>query len=172
MSLFQTIVLLLFNDVPDGKTLTYEHIRDATGLNDNELVRTLQSLACGRIRVLTKDPRGKDVNPGDQFSVNVKFTDKAFRLRINQIQLKETPEENKDTHEQVIRDRQYEIQACIIRILKSRKSIRHVELIQQTIEQTKSRGTLDLGDIKKNIEKLIEKEYMERSNADTYVYVA
>ncbi|KAK9334151.1 Cullin family-domain-containing protein [Lipomyces starkeyi] len=172
MSLFQTVVLLLFNDVSDGKSLTYEEVKAATSLDDRELVRTLQSLACGKIRVLSKDPKGKDVNPGDRFRVNLKFEEKAYRLRINQIQLKETPEENKDTHDQVKRDRQYEIQACVIRIMKSRKTIRHVELIQQTIEQTKNRGTLDLGDIKKNIEKLIEKEYMERQGGDTYVYLA
>ncbi|KAK9471904.1 Cullin family-domain-containing protein [Dipodascopsis tothii] len=172
VSVFQTAVLLLFNDVADGKALYYADIKAATGLPDRELARTLQSLACGKVRVLSKDPRGRDVAPTDRFAVNLKFQDKAFRLHINQIQLKETPEENKDTHEQVMRDRQYEIQACIIRILKSRKSIKHVELIQQTIEQTKNRGTLDLGDIKKNIEKLIEKEYMERTAPDTYVYVA
>ncbi|KAK9451569.1 Cullin family-domain-containing protein [Limtongia smithiae] len=172
MSLFQTIVLLQFNDVPDGDTLTYESIRTATGLDDRELTRTLQSLACGKIRVLHKSPRGKDVNPGDKFKVNLKFEERAFRLRINQIQLKETPEENKDTHDQVMRDRQYEIQACVIRILKTKKTIKHVELIQQVIDQTKSRGTLDLADIKKNIEKLIEKDYMERQGSDTYIYVA
>ncbi|KAK9465333.1 Cullin family-domain-containing protein [Lipomyces arxii] len=172
MSLFQTTVLLLFNDIPDAATLSYEAIKAATSLDDRELGRTLQSLACGKIRVLTKEPKGKDVNPGDKFKVNLKFEDRAVRLRINQIQLKETPEENKDTHDQVQRDRQYEIQACIIRIMKSRKTIRHVELIQQTIDQTKSRGTLDLADIKKNIEKLIEKEYIERDGADKYVYLS
>ncbi|KAK9238854.1 Cullin family-domain-containing protein [Lipomyces kononenkoae] len=172
MSLFQTVVLLLFNDVPDGRSLSYEEIKAATSLDDRELARTLQSLACGRIRILVKEPKGKDVNPGDLFRVDLKFEEKAYRLRINQIQLKETPEENKDTHDQVKRDRQYEIQACVIRIMKSRKTIRHVELIQQTIEQTKNRGTLDLGDIKKNIEKLIEKEYMERQGGDSYVYLA
>ncbi|KAK9454522.1 Cullin family-domain-containing protein [Dipodascopsis uninucleata] len=172
MSLFQTVVLLLFNDITDGKTLSYEEIKTGTALEDKELARTLQSLACGKIRVLSKEPKGKEINPGDKFKVNLKLEDKAYRLRINQIQLKETPEENKDTHEQVQRDRQYEIQACIIRIMKSVKTISHVELIRQTIDQTKNRGTLDLADIKKNIEKLIDKEYIERQDKNTYVYLA
>jgi len=50
--------------------------------------------------------------------------------------------------------------------------MRHVELVQQTIEQTKRRGTLDLGDIKSQIERLIDKDYMERVDKDTYVYLA
>ena len=44
----------------------------------------------------------------------------------------------------------------------------------QVIEQTKNRGTLDMADIKKNIDKLIEKDYMEREEGsrDVYNYVA
>ncbi|KAK9462049.1 Cullin family-domain-containing protein [Lipomyces oligophaga] len=171
MSLFQTVVLLLFNELSDGEFLTYRQIQAATELEDKHLIRTLQSLACGKIRVLSKEPRGKDVNPDDKFGINLRFESRAFHLRINQIQLKETPEENKETHDQVQRDRQYEIQACIIRIMKTRKTIKHVELVTQTIDATKNRGTLDMSEIKKNIEKLIEKEYMERDGADTYVYL-
>lgn len=171
MSLFQTVVLLLFNDVTN-ESLTYEQIKKATNLDDADLTRTLQSLACGKLRVLTKEPRGKDVNPGDRFTINLKFEDKAYRLRINQVQLRETPEENKQVHEMVKRDREYEIQGVIVRIMKTHKTVKHVELVRQTIEMTKERGTLDLADIKKNIEKLINKDYMERQGADTYVYLS
>jgi hypothetical protein len=53
----------------------------------------------------------------------------------------------------VAADRHYETQAAIVRIMKSRKTIRHVELISEVIKATKSRGVLDPADIKKNIEK-------------------
>jgi len=54
------------------------------------------------------------------------------------------------------------------------KKIRHAELVAQVIEQTRNRGTLDVADIKKNIDKLIEKEYMgrEEGTRDVYDYVA
>lgn len=113
----------------------------------------MQSLACGKIRVLLKSPKSRDVNGTDKFQVNQAFTSPHIRVKINQIQLKETKEENKETHERVEQDRKYETQAAIIRIMKSRRTIRHVELVQQTIEQTKNRGTLDVGLIKQNIEK-------------------
>lgn len=35
-----------------------------------ELKRTLQSLACGKVRVLVKHPKGRDVNESDSFSFN------------------------------------------------------------------------------------------------------
>lgn len=88
------------------------------------------------------------------------------------MQLKETQQENKETHERVAADRNYETQAAIVRILKARKKIGHNELIAETIRVTKERGTLDVGGIKKNIEKLIEKEFLEREEDGGYSYVA
>lgn len=55
-----------------------------------ELKRTLQSLACGKLRVLHKEPRSKDVNPGDLFVCNEDFNDRLYRIRISQIQMRET----------------------------------------------------------------------------------
>lgn len=61
-----------------------------TFTEDSELRRTLQSLACGKARVLTKIPKSKDVEDGDKFSCNDDFKHKLFRIKINQIQMKET----------------------------------------------------------------------------------
>lgn len=49
--LVQTVVLMLFND---AQKLSFQDIRDSTGIEDKELRRTLQSLACGKVRVLQK----------------------------------------------------------------------------------------------------------------------
>jgi cullin-4 len=152
---FQAIVLVLFNNIgPDGN-LSYGDIQKATGLVDAELQRTLQSLACAKLRILNKHPKGREVNPTDTFTVNVAFTDPKYRIKINQIQLKETTEENKETHERVALDRQYETQAAIVRIMKSRKVITHANLVAEVIDQTKSRGAVEVNEIKKNIEKYV-----------------
>lgn len=116
-------------------------------------MRTLQSLACAKYRVLTKSPKGRDVNTTDKFTVNLNFSDVKYRIKINQIQLKETKEENQATHMDVNRDRQYEAQAAIVRILKSRKSVNAPELMVETISLTRNRGALDTTEIKKQIDK-------------------
>ncbi|KAL4802067.1 Cullin family-domain-containing protein [Aspergillus unguis] len=172
VSSFQAIVLLLFNELPEGGSLSYRQIQEATTLSDPELKRTLQSLACAKYRVLAKKPKGRDVNDTDEFAYNPTFADPKMRIKINQIQLKETKEENKTTHERVAADRHYETQAAIVRIMKSRKTITHPELVAEVIKATKNRGVLDPADIKKNIEKLIEKDYMEREEGNRYQYVA
>ncbi|KAI4100300.1 MAG: hypothetical protein L6R37_005555 [Teloschistes peruensis] len=162
VSSYQAVVLLLFKDKSSNNEIAYAEIQAATGLDDTELQRTLQSLACARYRILSKSPKGKDVNKTDAFALNTAFADPKYRIKINQIQAKETKEENKETHERVAADRAYETQAAVVRIMKREKSISHVLLVSEVIGATKSRGVLEGGEIKKNIERLIEKEYMER----------
>ena len=53
--------------------------------NNNFLLFSLQSLACGKARVLTKLPKGKDINDGDKFVYNKEFTNALFKIKINQV---------------------------------------------------------------------------------------
>ena len=63
-----------------------------------------QSLACGKARVLVKQPKGKDINDGDRYNVlcftgsqflkqllrfiyNKEFTNALFKIKINQVRL-------------------------------------------------------------------------------------
>ncbi|KAF1957709.1 Cullin-domain-containing protein [Byssothecium circinans] len=172
VSSFQAIVLLLFNGVGVDEHIDYNYLKEATGLPPPELNRTLQSLACAKLRPLTKHPKGREIDPTDTFTLNASFTDPKYRIKINTVQLKETAAENKATHERVAADRNFETQAAIVRILKARKTITHSELVAETIRITRSRGTLDVPGIKKNIDRLIEKEFLEREEGGMYSYIA
>ncbi|OCT65840.1 hypothetical protein XELAEV_18042089mg [Xenopus laevis] len=169
VSLFQTLVLLMFNE---GDEFSLEEIRQATGIEDSELRRTLQSLACGRARVLVKNPKSKDVDDGDKFTFNDDFRHQLFRIRINQIQMKETVEEQASTTERVFQDRQYQIDAAIVRIMKMRKTLTHNLLVSEVYNQLKF--PVKPADLKKRIESLIDRDYMERDkeNPNQYNYVA
>lgn len=87
VSLFQSLVLLLFNMSDE---LTFDYIKVATNIEDGELRRTLQSLACGKARVVNKIPKGRDIEDTDKFRFNNEFANKLCRIKINQIQMKET----------------------------------------------------------------------------------
>uniref|UniRef100_A0A8C2YVJ7 Cullin 4A n=1 Tax=Cyclopterus lumpus TaxID=8103 RepID=A0A8C2YVJ7_CYCLU len=169
VSLFQTLVLLMFNE---GEEFSMEEIRAATGIEEEELRRTLQSLACGKARVLNKNPRGKDVEDGDRFNFNNDFKHKLFRIKINQIQMKETVEEQVSTTERVFQDRQYQIDAAVVRIMKMRKTLSHNLLVSELYNQLKF--PVKPGDLKKRIESLIDRDYMERDKEtpNQYHYVA
>lgn len=172
VSEFQTVVLLLFNDLAPGTKLSFRRIKELTELEDKELKRTLQSLACGQIptRVLRKDPQGKDVNEDDEFLVNEALKNERKRIRINMIQLNETQEEQKSTVDRVMFDRELVLQATAVRILKAKKTIKHAELLQEIVQQIASRFTVDVAEIKKTFEILIDKEYMERVEGQRGMY--
>lgn len=120
---------------------------------DKELVRTLQSLSCAKLRPIRKHPHSRDVGPTDTFTINSNFHPEKLRVKINQVQLKETKEENKATHERVHLDRQLETQAAIARIMKAQKQMTHPLLVAAVIDATKNRGELDVADINTNIDR-------------------
>ncbi|GMT32157.1 hypothetical protein PFISCL1PPCAC_23454 [Pristionchus fissidentatus] len=171
VSLFQTIVLLLFNDKPKW---SFEELEEATAIDKKELTRTLQSMACGKVgtRVLLKTPKGKEVTKGDVFEVNEQLVNGQFRIRISQVQYKETEEEHAATEEQVNSDRMYAIDAAIVRVMKTRKTLTHAQLIQELFGQL--RFPVSSSDLKTRIGSLIERDFITRDASDpnTYNYVA
>ncbi|XP_004233125.2 cullin-4 [Solanum lycopersicum] len=169
VSLFQAVVLMLFND---AEKLSFLDMMEATRIEDKELRRTLQSLACGKVRVLQKIPKGRDVEDNDTFVFNDQFTTPLYRIKVNAIQMKETVEENTNTTERVFQDRQYQVDAAIVRIMKTRKVLSHTLLITELFQQLKF--PVKPADLKKRIESLIEREYLERdkNNPQVYNYLA
>ncbi|KAJ8470163.1 hypothetical protein OPV22_024506 [Ensete ventricosum] len=169
VSLFQAVVLMLFNDT---QRLSFQDIKDSTGIDDKELKRTLQSLACGKVRVLQKIPKGREIEDEDSFVFNEEFTAPLYRIKVNAIQMKETVEENTSTTERVFQDRQYQVDAAIVRIMKTRKVLSHTLLITELFQQLKF--PIKPVDLKKRIESLIDREYLERdkNNPQIYNYLA
>eukprot|EP00697_Spironema_sp_BW2_P011800 gnl/Spiro4/27653_TR13774_c0_g1_i1.p1 gnl/Spiro4/27653_TR13774_c0_g1~~gnl/Spiro4/27653_TR13774_c0_g1_i1.p1 ORF type:complete len:821 (+),score=188.64 gnl/Spiro4/27653_TR13774_c0_g1_i1:80-2542(+) len=174
VSAHQAVVLLLFNE---AESLSFSDIKTLTGIESGELKRTLQELACVRIKnkrsnVLVKTPQSKQVNDSDMFSFNSAFSSRKKCVVINQLQARETVEEQKQTTDRVFQDRTYEIDAAVVRIMKTRKTLSHQllmgELLQQLPFQPKPQ------DLKKRIESLIERDYLERRPDDpsSYNYVA
>ncbi|KAJ3485804.1 hypothetical protein NLI96_g4680 [Meripilus lineatus] len=171
VSLHQAAVLLLFNNEMD---ISFKDIKNAIPLEDSELRRTLQSLACGKKRVLKKQPVGKNVNDGDVFSFNSDFTDPGYRVHINSIQVKETPEESKKTQSLIESDRKHVLDAAIVRIMKARKEMKNEDLKTATIDAVKNHFVPDVEMIKQRIGELVDQEYIKRSETDmnTFLYVA
>ncbi|ORY70774.1 Cullin family-domain-containing protein [Leucosporidium creatinivorum] len=170
VSLWQTVVLLLFNAVPEGGMLGFKEIVEMTRLEPKEAARTLQSLACGKVRVLQKHPKGREVDEGDQFSFNSNFKDDHIKIKINQIQQTATPEENKETSERVFTDRSSHLQLAIVRIMKARKTLKYNELIMEVVKQIGARFKVEPAEIKKSISSLIDREYMRRKDGELNVF--
>jgi len=71
-------------------------------------------------------------------------------------------------------DRRYWLQACIARVMKKLRQASFADLIQQIKTEAGSRFHPTVPMIKKSIDSLLEKSFIERKEGsnDTYLYVA
>ncbi|KAJ7462758.1 Cullin family-domain-containing protein [Mycena galericulata] len=161
VSLYQAAILLIFNRSAE---LSFPEIQDETKLENSLLRLTLQSLACGKKKVLLKVPPGRDVNDGDLFRFNDGFVDPHAKVHINSIQAKVTPEESKQTQSAIDGERSASLDAAIVRIMKAKKEMKYEKLVNATVDAVKSHFVPDVKSIKERIDKLMEQEYVRRDD--------
>jgi len=171
-STYQMGILLQFNQY---EKMTTDEIHIATQLTDTVLKNTLLSLL--KTRVLKREGSvdiGAEVEKEHSFLPNEMFRSKRAKVNINVPIRAQREEEDKSTHAAVAEDRKLQIQAALVRIMKMRKTLQHGALMSEVIAQLQTRFKPKVAVIKKCIDILIEKEYLERveSQKDMYSYVA
>ncbi|WOK94711.1 cullin-1-like [Canna indica] len=164
---YQAAALLLFNA---SDRLSYSEIMTQLNLSDDDVVRLLHSLSCAKYKILNKEPNTKSISPNDVFEFNSKFTDKMRRIKIPLPPV----DEKKKVIEDVDKDRRYAIDASIVRIMKSRKVLGYQQLVMECVEQLGRMFKPDFKAIKKRIEDLITRDYLERDkeNPNLFRYLA
>jgi cullin 3 len=175
------VILMLFNDLPEIQGLTIPEIEAETNIPHGDIVKTLTSLCqVPKWRILRKEPLGKDLLDTDKFYFNSKFTSKFVKIKIAAVvqgaNKVENSEERKATQERIDAERGHAIEAAIVRIMKQRKEFSHQALMTETIQQLSLRFQPDINMIKRKIEALIEREYLDRgedaSKPAYYIYLA
>jgi len=178
---YQMCILMLFNQ---HVTLTYKDLQVRSNIPLEELKRHLMSLYVNpKAKILVRrdpDKEKKDPEDSDQFMVNPQFESKLMRIKVPLVQLR-SGETNltaegtdaagsADVPATVEEDRKHLVEAVIVRVMKSRKTLEHNQLVMEVTRHLTSRFQPAPTLIKQRIEKLIEREYLERSNADRRVY--
>lgn len=169
VSTYQMCVLMLFNS---ADVLTYREIEQSTAIPAADLKRCLQSLALVKGKqVLRKEPMSRDIADDDNFCVNDKFTSKLFKVKIGTVVAqKETDPEKLETRQRVEEDRKPQIEAAIVRIMKSRRVLDHNSIMTEVTKQLQPRFMPNPVVIKKRIESLIERDFLERDKTDRKMY--
>lgn len=124
----------------------------------------LDSLSCKKYKVLSKTGNPKSVSKEDTFSVNGNFKSKLKYFTIAAPVIKET-----FNKEKVDIDRTHAIEAAIVKIMKSRKKMTYMHLLNEVmviLQMFKPTATM----IKNRIESLIERDYMERDPEDAQMF--
>ncbi|XP_059670320.1 cullin-3A-like [Cornus florida] len=169
VSTYQMCILMLFNSTD---RLSYKEIEQATEIPASDLKRCLQSLACVKGKnVLRKDPMSMDIAEDDAFFFNDKFTSKFYRVKIGTVVAqKESEPEKQETRQRVEEDRKPQVEAAIVRIMKSRRVLDHNNVVAEVTKQLQPRFLPNPVVIKKRIESLIEREFLERDKVDRKLY--
>jgi len=165
-----TSILVFSLTFPSARAaLTLDEMREALGSDVEVVKRVLHSLSCGKSKLLLKTPEGNTIGASDSFRFNAKFTSPLRRLRIPMASLEDSNVSKRNVEE----DRSLAVEAALVRIMKARKTLTHSQLASECVAQLPFFRPQPK-EIKKRIEHLISREYLERDDADpnTYRYLA
>ena len=110
----------------------------------------------------------KVITKKDKFKVNFEFRSKLKRIQVNSIQKKETRQESDAVHDKVLADRKLYVDAAIVKTMKSRKTLKHNDLLSEVIRMT--RFPCEIETIVARIKVLMEMEYMRYDDSDNKLY--
>ena len=194
---YQMCILVLFNT---HDTLTLKQIKEETQIPNDELRRHLVSLCTPKHRILRKGSKGKGISGDDDtFTYNADYTSKMTRVKVPLVSMRDAKgpasaaasgtgaadgslaaaggarvgglvDGSSAVPIAVEEDRRHLLEAAIVRIMKARKMLSHNDLVAEVTKQLSGRFLPPPQFVKKRVESLIEREYLERDENDRRVY--
>lgn len=154
-----------------GKTvvgIVRSDLQLATSLPPQQFNNALQQLLHSKL-LIAEMP----LTDSSKICLNFEYNNKRTKFKLIPAQ-KDTMQEVEQTRVSVNEDRKIYLQATIVRIMKARRSLKHNQLVQEVLNESKSQFTANVSLIKKCIESLIDKQYIQRvpNSNDQYSYIS
>ncbi|OLY82056.1 Cullin-1 [Smittium mucronatum] len=176
VSTSQYAILSLF-DSSMQDVIAYSQISKATGLSNHAIDSSLAIFAkCKLIKIINdqnESSSSTSITQNSSFSINNDFRSKRLKINLNVPMKSESKKESVEALKYIQEDHNMTIQAAIVRIMKTQRSLKHNVLITEVISQLESRFSPKIPDIKRAIDSLLDREFIERdsTNFDIYKYV-
>ncbi|KAH9370139.1 hypothetical protein HPB48_015106 [Haemaphysalis longicornis] len=172
-STFQIAVLLQYNN---ALSFTVQQLQEGTGMEMYILQQVLQTLLKCKLLLCADGNTAEsgELPPGASVSLHQAYNHKKLRVNISVPLKAEVKADQEAIERKIDEDRKIVIQAAIVRIMKSRITLKHQELVGEVLHQLSANFKPHVPMIKQCINMLIEKEYLERDadKEDTYNYLA
>ena len=159
-----TLQAIALDALSGGAVLGFEDLAQRLNLMPDILKPLMHSLSCGKYKVISKSPANNKITATDKFTANSKFSCNLRKIRIPMASL-----DSSFNTKKVEEDRSIAIEAAIVRIMKARKTLQHQQLLSEVLAQL-SFFNPNPRVVKKRIEALIDREYLERSEENSSVY--
>jgi hypothetical protein len=168
MNSYQSFVLLRFNK---RDSCSFSSLLHETGLPEKELKRILDSFTLHKKFALLQKEEGEE----EQYRINESFTNSLKRIKLPFLSFENEKKNTLSEESRVISEveRNFAIDASLVRIMKMRKCLSHIELVEEVNKQiTMFRPSMK--NIKTRIESLIDREFLLRDchHMNSYSYIA
>jgi hypothetical protein len=185
VSTYQMCILCLFNDATlsdvEGGAVPFHIMEHVLNIPAEDLRRHLLSLVANKnFRILNRTGKGKDIDPNEKFSINEEFTSRLTRVRVPLIAMRSlgggadagghSAVELAEVSAEVEAQRSHAMEAVLVRILKARKTIDHNTLVTEASRELAPRFLPKVRDLKKRIDSLLDRDYLERDKDNNNVY--
>ncbi len=172
LNTLQAIVITRFTSAET--TLSFETLLADLKIPRDILKSVLHSLSCALYQILkisgpAPEKVKRTVQDSDSFSVNWDFQNKNKSFRVPMANIEDASANKRSEEKRLEDDRTIVIEASIVRIMKARKQLQHQQLVGEVMHQL-TFFKPDTTAIKRRVEALIEREYLERDASDPNIY--
>lgn len=122
MTLFQAAIVLLFHD---SIRLDFKQMMKSLNLDEKELNRSLSPLLACKLLLLE----------GNTYRCNPEFASVGPKFKVPKAAVDQMIEETKGVEEKLFQNRQHQLDAAIVRIMKEKKTCSHIDLITELLSQ-------------------------------------